>query len=130
MIFDDEIEYWRLELPYKTSTVNLTVSESYPEDEVKSVAQTALQRVEKNWENIRQNIVNTLLDRYNEEHSGGNPIDSDAFMDCLTIELISIEEDGELELYFDDDNKLFQDKWITLEIAADDSLPIQAELIG
>lgn len=64
---------------------------------------------------------------YNEEHGDGDPIDSDAFMDCLTIELISVEEDGELELYLDDDNKLFQDKWITLEIAADDSLPIQAE---
>lgn len=127
--FDDEIEYWRVEIAQGEGMVHVTVADSYSEDEVESVARQGLKRVEAKWEDIQQNIINALLDCYNREYNEGKTMESEVFINHFSIELLSVEEDGELEIYFDDDN-LFKDKWVSLEMESDDSLPMQAELIG
>lgn len=127
--FDDEIEYWRVEIPQGEGMVHVTVADSYSEDEVESVARRGLERVEAKWEDIQQNIINALLDRYNREYNEDKAMESEVFIGHFAIELLSVEEDGELEIYFDDDN-LFKDKWVSLEMESDDNLPMQAELIG
>lgn len=130
--FSEECERWEAEVVSGDDQISLSVEQGPTQGELPEIVQQNLKKIESGWDEIQRNIIDNLLELYNDEWSdpeGELPTaTANEFLDELYLESIGITE-GSIDLYFGD-NELFAGHSIELFWDLENDRMYEAALAG
>lgn len=125
-LHNEKLNRWETDATMMGRKIKLRLDRSFPEAKLVDIANAANAKVQENTRRIQQNIVDSLLETYNDcwadpDDDALPEMDAQAFLSRIMLESMNVDDALGISLYFSDSD-LFGGHTIDVLWLADDKM--------
>ena len=128
---NEELNCWETNTVFRGRIIRLAINNCYQESEHLTIARTTLEKIDRAWLDIEENIVRSLHESYNQNwvdpDKGFPQLDTQQFLEKIIFQGVEINNNS-LSLYFAD-SQLFGGHYVDIFWDCDSKMH-KATLIG